>query len=143
MRKLTIHRKKTSLGCAGKIHFYIEDNQNPEITINDVQCRYIGSLFNNDTDTFEIPNTKTKVYAISSSFSKNFSNDLYVIPEGDEDVYLSGKISFDLKTNCPFKFDNNNSFEAMENREKTRSSGRIITIIAIIIGVIIGLLITL
>ena len=143
MRKLTIHRKKAFLGCGGKIHFYIEDNTSPETTINGIQCRYIGSLFNDDTNTFEIPETKTKLFAIYDWFTKNMSNDLYVIPEGDEDVYLSGKISFDLKTNCPFKFDNNNSFEAMENREKTRSSGRIITIIAIIIGVIIGLLITL
>ena len=143
MRKLTIHRKKSSLGCAGKIHFYIEDNTNPEITINDVKCKYIGSLFNGDTNTFEIPDTKTKLFAISDTITKNFSNDLYIIPEGVEDVSLSGKISFDLKANCPFKFDNNNGYETIENREKTIKSGRIITIIAIIIGVIIGLLITL
>lgn len=142
MRKLTIYRKKSLLGGGEKIHFYIEDNYNPEITISGTRCKYIGTLFNGKTNTFLIPKTKTKLFAISGSFSKDFSNDLYVIPEGEQEVFLSGKVSFDLRANCPFKFDNNNGIEALENRKKTVKSGRIIAIIAIIIGVIIGLLMT-
>ena len=54
MRNLTIKREKTFVGSLMKVHVYIEDHFNSEITINNVPCRKLGDLKNNEEKTFSL-----------------------------------------------------------------------------------------
>jgi len=89
MRNLTIKREKAVAGCAMKVQLYIRDPQAPELEINGVPCRKLGSLKNGEERTFAIENGQTQVVVIADKVSKNFCNEFYTIPEGEEDVFLS------------------------------------------------------
>ena len=92
-RKLTITRKKSFVGCVCKNKVYIQDPAGTT-TIGDDTCTMLGTLKNGETATFEITEDATKVYVIADQMSKEYCNDCYHLPEGTEDVELSGKCAF-------------------------------------------------
>jgi hypothetical protein len=100
----------------------------------------LGFLKNGEEKVFQISEKETRIFAIYGAMTKNFSNDLYVIPEGDVEYHLYGKITWDFAGNNPFKFENNNSIESQENRKKSNKLGKIFTWIAAAVGFIIGVL---
>ena len=90
MRHLTIKRNKSFVGCFGVFKVYIEDAVFGDTTIDGVSCRKLGDLNNGEEKTFEIGEGAVKVYVIADQMSKNFCNEYYQLPEGQEDVSLPG-----------------------------------------------------
>ncbi|MBE6733898.1 MAG: hypothetical protein E7563_00965 [Ruminococcaceae bacterium] len=139
MRNLTIRRKKSFVGCLGKLKIYIEDRVSGDLTINGVPCRKIGDLKNGEEKTFVIGNEETRVYAIFDKLSKDYCNDYFDIPAGDYDLLLTGQNQYNPASGNAFRFDNNNSEGVEENRKKGTRKGLVVLIVACIVGVIIGI----
>lgn len=140
MRNLTIKREKAFAGCAVKVQLYIEDPQAPELEINGIPCRKLGSLKNGEERTFTIENGQTQVVVIADKVSKNFCNEFYTIPEGEEDVFLSGKNHFDPLAGNPFWFAGQTSPEALAQRKETAKKGRRILVPVLILCALLGAL---
>lgn len=140
MRKLTIERRKTFVACAMKLKVYIETDGVGELVINGTPCVKLGTLKNGETQTFEIGDKAAKVYAIFDNVSKNYCNDFYQLPEGTDDISLSGQNKFNLANGNAYVFDNNDNPEAAANRQKGKRTGTIVMIVAIVVGAIIGFL---
>lgn len=142
MRKLTIKRTKSFIGCAAKMKIYIEDPASSELTINNVPCRKIGELKNGEEKIFEIGEQAAKIFVIADTLSKEYCNDFYALPEGQDDVYLTGKNRFNLASGNAFRFDNNNNEEALANRKRGTKKGVVVLVVAIVIGFVAGFIIT-
>lgn len=142
MRNLTIKREKSFVGSLAKMKVYIEDPTSNEICINDISCRKIGDLKNGEEKTFQIDEQEVKIYVITDKLSKNYCNDFYQLPAGQEDVFLSGKNKFNPNNGNAFRFDNNESEENIANRKRGTRKGLLILIIAAIIGAVVGYSIT-
>lgn len=138
MRKLTIRRNKAYPSRFFKDKVYIEDAISGEITINGTRCRKLGTLKNGEEAVFEIGDSSLKVYIITDKLSKNYSNDLYQIPEGSEDIFLSGRHRYNMASGNAFRFDNNTSEEALRNRTRGTRKGALILAISAVIAFVIG-----
>ena len=141
MRRLTIKRDKTFVGCISKIKFYIEDAAG-ELIINEIPCRKLGEIKNGEEASFEIEESAVRVFAIADKLSRDYCNDFYQLAEGSEDIVLSGKCKLNPTTGNAFRFDGNNSAEAMSNRKKGGRIGLLVLIISIIVGAVLGYTVT-
>jgi hypothetical protein len=117
---------------------YIEDPAGGDTLIDGVNCRKLGTLKNGETKAFPIDSHAARVYVIADKISKNYCNDYYVVPEGDFDVFLSGKNLYNPASGNAFRFDGTANEEVVQNRKKGSKKGMIILIVSIVIGVIIG-----
>ena len=142
MRNLTIKREKSFVGSLAKMKVYIEDPTSNEICINDISCRKIGDLKNGEEKTFQIEEQKAKIFVIADKLSKNYCNEYYQLPDGQEDIFLSGKNKFNLANGNAFRFDNNESEESIANRKRGTRKGLLILIAAAAVGFVVGYLIT-
>jgi len=142
MRKLTVKRHSSFIGRFVKAKIYIEDNYSAELVINGVPCRKLGELKNNEEKTFDIGDEQAKVYVIADKLSKEYCNDFYQLAEGQEDVVLTGKNTFNLAGGNAFRFDNNHTAEALKNRKNNSKKGVVVLCVAVIVGVLIGFCIT-
>lgn len=138
MRNLTIKRTKSFVAGLAKIQIYIEDPTANEISINNTPCRKLGDLKNGEEKTFSIGNESAKVFVIADKLSRNISNEYYQLPEGEEDVTLSGKNKYNPATGNAFRFDNNENEAVTANRKKGIKRGIVVLIVAAIIGFVIG-----
>ena len=141
MRNLTITRNKTFVGCLVKVKFYIEDPQSSELTIRGIPCRKIGELKNGQSATFAVEEGNLRLFAIADTKSKEYCCDCYQLPEGSEDLSLSGQNRFNLSVGNAFLFDGNNTPEAVAFRKKGKGKGLLVLILAAVIGLGIGLLV--
>lgn len=139
MRNLTIKRAKRFVGCLGKMKVYIEDAAASEITINGTPCRKLGILKNGGEETFTIEERAAKVYVIGDKLSKDMCNDFYQLPEGAEDIVLTGKNIYNPTIGNPFIFDGNENEEVKKNRKKNKTRGIVFILICAAIGFAIGL----
>lgn len=142
MRNLTIKRNKTFVGCLGKLKVYIEDTTANELVISGTPCRKLGELKSGEEKTFEIGENAAKVFVIADKLSKDYCNEYYEIGEGTEDIRLSGKNYFNLANGNAFRFDNNDSTSAIENRKQGNKKGIVVLCISIIVGIILGFVIS-
>ena len=142
MRNLTIKREKSFVGSLAKMKVYIEDPTSNEICINDISCRKIGDLKNGEEKTFQIDEQEVKIYVIADKLSKNYCNEFYQLPAGQEDVFLSGKNKFNPANGNAFRFDNNESEETIASRKRGARKGLLILIVAVIVGAVVGYSIT-
>lgn len=138
MRNLTLKRTKSFVGCLVKLKIYIEDPASNEITINNISCRKIGELKNGEEKTFQIDECAAKVFVIADTFSKDYCNEFYQLPDGSEDISLSGKNKFNPANGNAFRFDDNENAEIAANRKKGTRKGLIVLIVAIVIGALAG-----
>ena len=138
MRNLTIQRTKSFVACLGKMKVYIVDHQSFDTVINDSPCRLLGTLKNGEVKTFRIGEEATRVYVVADKLSRNYSNDYYNIPEGQEDISLSGKNCYNPGAGNPFRFDGVTDADVLANRKKGGKKGLLIMIIAVIVGLVIG-----
>lgn len=138
MRKLTITREKSFVASLAKMKIYIEDPEMGDLPINGVPCRKLGDLKNGETVSFEVSKRALKVYVISDKLSKDYSNDFVVLPEGDEEVVLSGKNRFNPAAGNAFRFNGNENEQALKNRKKGARIGIVVLIVAAIVGFGIG-----
>ena len=137
-RNLTIKRGRTFVGCFTRLKVYVEDHESCELIINDTPCRKLGELKNGEEKTFQVSARSAKVYVIAKNWSRNFCNDFYRLPEGQEDVVLSGECRFNLLCENAFRFDNNESAEVLENRKRGAKKGAGVLAAALIVGFVIG-----
>lgn len=138
MRNLTIHRMKTFVGCMAKMKVYIEDPEAGELDINGVLCRKIGELKNGEEKTFVITQRAVKVYVIAGTSSRNFCNDYCTVPEGTEDVHLTGKNRYNPANGNAFRFDGIHDDEVKQNRKKGFRKGLVILIASCLVGLVVG-----
>lgn len=140
MRNLTIKRNKRFSACLAKFKIYVEDYENPDLAIGEVPCRKLGDIKNGEEKTFTVDNGSVKVFVIADLASKDYCNEFYQLPEGEDDVYLSGQASGSYSTSLgtPFVFDGNETPEVLEHRRRGKKKGTIVLITAIIVGFAIG-----
>lgn len=139
MRTLTVTRGKTFVGCASKIRLYIEDYTAPEITVLDTPCRLLGTLKNNETQSFEITEEAVKIFAIADKVSKSYCNEFYPIPAGIDPVTLSGQCRYNPMNGNAFRFDGVTNEAVLANRRKNTKRGILVLVAAVVLGVVIGL----
>lgn len=139
MRNLTITRTKSFVGCLGKMKVYVEDYQSSETVIGNVPCRKLGTLKNGETQTFPIGNEEVKIFVIADQISKNYCNEFYKVPAGENDVFLTGKNCYNPAAGNPFRFDGVTDEEVLKNRKKGTKKGIVILVAAILVGIVIGL----
>ncbi|MBR7092440.1 MAG: hypothetical protein IKI50_04555 [Clostridia bacterium] len=142
MRNLTIKRTKALVGSFFKVKIYIEDPVTGDLIINDTPCRQIGELKNGEEKTFLIEEQALRVYVIVDKLSKDYCNDYYQLPEGTQDVFLSGRNRFNLANGNAFRFDNNESEEVLAHHQRSARKGRSVMLIAAVAGGIVGFLVT-
>ena len=141
MRNLTITRTKTFVGCAVKLKVYVEDVSG-EIHIKGIPCRKLGDLKNGESKTFAVSENALRVFVIADNISKDYCNEFYRLPEGQDDVFLSGKNRFNPANGNAFMFDNNDTPEVVAARMANGKKGTRVLIVATIIGIILGVLIS-
>ena len=130
MRKLTVKRRKTFVGCLSKVKIYIYD-LNGNTFINGIPCKLLGKIKNNESATYEIGNESYKLFAIYDEMTKSFCNDYYTIPAGEDDVEVSGAAHFGGGN--PFLFDGVTDEQALTNRANNRKRG-----IALLVGIFVS-----
>ncbi len=142
MRNLTIKREKRFVGSLVKMKIYIEDPTAKELIINKTPCRKIGDLKNGEQKTFQIADQAAKVFVIADKLSKDYCNEYYQLPEGQEDIFLSGKNKYNPANGNAFVFDNNQSEGIAENRKRGKRKGIVVLLVAAVVGAIVGFLLT-
>lgn len=141
MRNLTIKRAKSFVASLAKMKIYIEDPMSNEM-INNIHCRKIGDLKNGEEKTFQIEDQAAKIFVIADKLSQSYCNEYYQLPEGQDDIFLSGKNKFNPAAGNAFRFDNNESEGIAASRKKGTQKGLCVLIIAIVVGAVIGFSIT-
>lgn len=139
MRKLTIKRQKSFVGCLGKMKVYIEDPLSHDLAFGGVSYRKLGTLKNGEEATFEIGNGASRICVIADKWTKGYCNEFYPLPEGEEDIYLSGKNHYNPAKGNPFYFDGVTDPEVLKNRKKGTWIGAAVLVGAFILGLAIGL----
>lgn len=143
MRYLTIQRNKSFVACLMKVKVYIEDPNSSEIKIQGVPCRKIGELKNGEQQNFMIGDEKLRIYVIADKLSKNYCCDFYEVPEGTENIFLSGACKYNPLSGNAFRFDGIPTEEMKYRRKHGIKKGIAVFAIALVIGIIIGLATTL
>ena len=143
MRYLTIQRNKSFVACLMKVKVYIEDPNSTEIKIQGVSCRKIGELKNGEQQNFMIGDEKLRIYVIADKLSKNYCCDFYEVPEGTENIFLSGACKYNPLSGNAFRFDGIPTEEMKYRRKHGIKKGIAVFAIALVIGIIIGLATTL
>lgn len=139
MRTLTIHRKKSAVGCLAAMKVYIEDTKVCDLKINGLSCRKLGELGNGQQVSFEISHHPARIFVVADKLSKNFCNDFYPVPGGTEDISVTGKNRYNPLAGNPFWFDNVTDLTALENRKKTKRKSLLVMLTALLLGFVIGL----
>lgn len=143
MRNLTIQRTKSFVACLVKVDIYIEDHMSYDTYINNIPCRKLGELKNGEVKTFSVLEDAAKVFVIIDQLSKNYCNEYYNLPAGQEDIFLIGKNRFNPASGNAFRFDGIADRDIQDNRKKGSKKGLIVLLIACIIGIAIGVLVNL
>ena len=86
MRRLWIHRRKSSAARMRKMKVYVEDPEGDAL-INGFLCRQLGELKNGQMRAFSVGNQALRVFVVADSFSRDLNNAFAVISEVDaEDI---------------------------------------------------------
>ena len=141
MRNLTIKREDSFVGKLISMKVYIADYENGEkIEIAGRKCRYLGSIKNGETKTFEITNEKCRVFVIADKITKGICNDFYTISAGKGDIAISGKNQLNLFNLNSFIFNGAPTREMARNRQYNKTLGGIIFTCLVVIGIVLGLI---
>ncbi|MGN0807676.1 MAG: hypothetical protein ACI4MN_04425 [Candidatus Coproplasma sp.] len=142
MKKITITRNKAYAACLAKANIYVCDGGDVyDLEINGFRCKHYGKIKNGETRTIEVPDTATRVYITFDKLSAGYCNDVYILPEGIEEINLTGKCEFNPATGNAFRFDNNDNPEALSNRSKGTNKGVIILVVCVCVGSVVGFII--
>lgn len=133
MRKLTIKRKKSFVASLAKLKVYIEDPAG-ELDITGIKCRLLGTLANGEEKSFYIEENAAKIFVIADKMSRDYCYDCRNLPEGNEDIYLTGKNAFNPATGNAFRFEGGTDEEIAKRHKESKKGGLIVLITAIVIG---------
>ena len=137
MRKLTIKRKKSFVASLAKLKVYIEDPAG-ELDITGIKCRLLGTLANGEEKSFYIEENAAKVFVIADKMSRDYCYDCRNLPEGNEDIYLTGKNAFNPATGNAFRFEGGTDEKVAKRHKESKKGGLIVLITAIVIGLTAG-----
>ena len=137
MRKLTIKRKKSFVASLAKLKVYIEDPAG-ELDITGIKCRLLGTLANGEEKSFYIEENAAKVFVIADKMSRDYFYDCSNLPDGNEDIYLTGKNAFNPATGNAFRFEGGTDEEVAKRHKESKKGGLIVLITAIVIGLTAG-----
>jgi len=138
MRRLWIERRKAAAASLMAMKVYIEDPENGDTDINGVLCRKLGLLKNGKKARFTIGEEARKVYVVADKVSRNLYNEFVQLPEGQEDVFLSGRNYLKPFSGNPFRFDGAEEEAVLENRKRVSRLGTVILVIAVLLGIVGG-----
>lgn len=141
MRQLTVRRRKVFNAFAAKARVYIEDPYHPEITIEGTPCRKLGDLKNGGELSVLIGDESVRLFVIADKLTKSYSGDYYQIPEGSDDIVLTGQYQMTPGGNL-FRFDDNDTPGIQTHRKKRTVVATILLVAALIIGLCAGRLIS-
>ncbi len=139
MRRLTITRRKTIVGSWGKLKVYLVDNLHNDLDVCGESCRLIGTLKNGETKSFDIDSGEGRVYVLFDKASRNWCNDSRLIPDGDDDVTLTGICKFNPFIGNAYLFDGEPDEVSAKNKKKSNLKGCLTMILACLIGVGLGI----
>lgn len=105
MRNLTIFRAKCSVDAVARMRIFIEDSEDPDVTINGVGCRKLGVLKNGEERSFEIGEQCARVFVIADRDSTKDCSSFCTIPAGFADVRLTGRVRREPGAGSVFRFD--------------------------------------
>lgn len=142
MRLLIIKREKSFVACLFRIKVYVEDPMSGELVINNVSYRKLGELKNGEEKAFTISEDECRIAVIADKLSKDICNDIYTVPAGVDDVFLSGKNVFNPATGNAFRFNNVADKNTLKNRSKSLTIGVIIICAAVVFGYFAGYYLT-
>lgn len=131
MRNLTIKRQKSSFGSLTKAKFYIEDVESADVIVNGTPCRKLGELKNGDEATFEIDDRAARLFAFTEKRGENIFNDFLSLPEGSDDLSVSGKNLRDEIDGFAFRFDTNEGGTLPENPARGAKKAVIVVVAAV------------
>ncbi len=126
MRKLTITRKGSIVGCLHKLNVYLADYENGDLDICDISCRKIGEIKNDESITFDIDNNVGRVFVIADKATRNLCNDSVHIMAGDTNVELSGKCKFNPFRLNAFTFEGTPDEMAKRYRGNANRNGSLL-----------------
>lgn len=136
MRRLWITRRKASAARHAKMNVYIEDPENGDVEIDGTYCRKLGELKNDQQKRFTIGTEAAKICVIADKLSKDLSGEFVEIPEGEDDVFLTGRNC--MGSGNPFRFDDDAEEDVPENRKKSGRKALVILAVAVILGILAG-----
>ncbi len=142
MRNLVITRNKSFVASLSAMKVYIEDASAPETTISGIPCRLLGKIKNGEQQTFSIDDQPRRVFVIPGQMSKSVTCDSYLLPEGADDIYLTGKNHYNPFAGNPFYFDGNTDPTALAARKKSKRIGITIMVCAVLAGLALGFFLT-
>lgn len=137
MRRLWITRRKAAAACLAKMKIYIEDPEGDTL-INGFPCRKLGELKNGQKASFSIGEEAARLFVVADTLSRNLYNEFVEIPEGQEDVVLSGRNVLKPFSGNPFRFDHVTDQAVLENREQVSRRGSRTMVTAIVAGILLG-----
>ena len=105
MRKLVINRKRSIVGCAGKVLIYTIEKFEEDMVITKEGCNFLGSLKNNSFLESEITESAITIIAAYDNLGVFMVTDYIKISQGTEDVVISGKVKLNPFKYNPFIFE--------------------------------------
>ena len=111
MRKITISRKKSFIGCTGTVLIYTIDKMQFDESIEEEKeitkdkCDFVGSIKNGSSLTAEITDNEIVILSAYDNLGLFKVHSAILIPEGKEKVVLYGKVKFDPARGNPFAFE--------------------------------------
>jgi len=138
MRNLTVRRNKAYPSSIVKMRVYIEDPTAGYVFINGIPCRMLGELKNGEESTYQIGDYAAKLYLTQEKRGSLVKESFYPIPEGTEDLTVSGKNILDMIKTNPFIFDDIGDPIPPEERKKSVRTGNIVMWTVLLISYIIG-----
>ena len=104
MRKVIIYRNKAIAGCTGKVSIYTSNRLEEEEKITKDKCEFIGKIKNGSSLEFEINEEEIVVIAAYDSMNVLMPTDYILIPQGNDNVELTGKVKLNPSKGNPFIF---------------------------------------
>ncbi len=138
MRRLWIERRKAAAAGTVAMMVYIEDPENGDTEINGVLCRELGALKNGKKARFAIGEEAGKVFVVAGKAGRDMHTAFVQLPEGEDDVFLSGRNYRNPFGGSSFRFDGEEGETVPENRKRGSGVGTAILVIAIVLGIVGG-----
>ena len=110
MRKITVNRKKSLIGCTGTVLIYTIDKiqfdkiiEEKEITKD--QCVFVGSIKNGSCLKSEITYNEIVILSAYDILGLFKVHSAMIIPGGKEEIILNGKVKLNPARGNPFVFE--------------------------------------
>ena len=135
MRRLWIKRRKAMAASMATMKVYIEDPENGETTIDGILCRKLGTMKNGRKVHFNIDEDARKIFVIAGKNSRKLCSEYVQLPEGRDDIFLSGQNLLKPFGGNPFVFDEaEGEVQVVRGEMKSRIVPVILTL-AVLLGI--------